>query len=139
MYNFSPYLFFDGNCGEAMAFYKQVFGGELNITRVQDSPMKNSRSEKDWQQVIHSQLKSGPIDISASDWLNPARERKQGNTICLMLSNSTYDELKVIFDKLLDGAMVIDALRNEFFGVYGALTDKFGVRWMFQGNLPAKT
>jgi hypothetical protein len=29
---------------------------------------------------------------------------------------------------------LLDALRDMPFGSYGALTDKFGVRWMFQGE-----
>ena len=27
-----------------------------------------------------------------------------------------------------------DSLKEQFFGTYGALNDKFGVRWMFQSN-----
>jgi uncharacterized glyoxalase superfamily protein PhnB len=31
-----------------------------------------------------------------------------------------------------DGAEVTDPLKEQFFGTYGTLNDKFGVRWMFQ-------
>ena len=34
------YLSFDGNCAEAMAFYKSCLGGDLTITTVGDTPMK---------------------------------------------------------------------------------------------------
>ena len=31
-----PFLLFEGNCAEAMAFYRSCLGGELSITRVGD-------------------------------------------------------------------------------------------------------
>jgi PhnB protein len=40
--------------------------------------------------------------------------------------------LKTLFEKLSDGAEVTDPLTEQFFGTFGALNDKFGVRWMFQ-------
>ena len=34
-----PYLFFSGNCEEALNFYKGIFGGEItSISRWKDSP-----------------------------------------------------------------------------------------------------
>jgi len=48
------------------------------------------------------------------------------------LSGGKPSELKAIFEKLSVGANVTDPLRVEPFGTYGALNDKFGVRWMFQ-------
>ena len=134
MYTFSPYLFFDGNCSDAMNFYRSCFGGELTITKVEDTPMKNNVPKKDWMQVMYSRLKSGPVDIAASDWLNTGREAKPGNMINLLLFGGTFDELKRVYDKLVDGASLVEPLKKEFFGIYGVLTDKFGVCWMFQGN-----
>lgn len=32
---------FDGNCAEAMTFYHQCLGGELTLTKLGDSSMKN--------------------------------------------------------------------------------------------------
>jgi len=49
-----------------------------------------------------------------------------------MLSGGTLEELKTLFKRLSDGAEVTDPLKEQFFGTYGALNDKFGVRWMFQ-------
>lgn len=38
--NLTPFLLFDGNCAEAMAFYQACLG-ELTIARVGDSPMRD--------------------------------------------------------------------------------------------------
>ncbi len=101
--------------------------------------MKDIMPEQAQSKIINARLKSGPIDISASDWLRLDRTPKQGNMVCLFISGGTSEELKAFFEKLRVGASVIDPLENKFFGVYGALTDKFGVRWMFQANPEPKT
>ncbi len=76
-------------------------------------------------------LRSGSIEISSSDWLRLDQARIPGNTVCLYLSGGSLQDLTVLFEKLSAGADVTDPLKEMFFGVYGALNDKFGVRWMF--------
>lgn len=134
MTNLTPYLLFDGNCLEAMEFYKSCFGGELILTKVKDSPMKDHMLAIQQDKVLNAQLRTGKLHISASDWLRPDQTRVRGNTVCLYLNGGTLDELRTLFESLSDGAEVTDPLRNQFFGIYGALNDKFGVRWMFQSD-----
>ena len=134
MMTVTPYLLFDGTCHDAMEFYKTVFGGELTLTKVKDSPAKDHMAAFQQEKTINARLRSGAIEISASDWLMLNRPRIPGNTVCLYLSGGTLEELKALFAKLSDGAEVTDPLKEMFFGAYGALNDKFGVRWMFQAN-----
>ncbi len=128
----STYLLFKGNCKEAMEFYRSVFGGQLTQTTVGQSPMRHSFPESMSDRIINARLTGRNLDISASDWLRPNQTPVQGNTVCLYLSGGKPSELKAIFEKLSVGADVTDPLRVEPFGTYGALNDKFGVRWMFQ-------
>jgi PhnB protein len=137
MTTLTPYLLLDGNCREAMEFYKVCFGGELSVTKVKDSPAKDHMPAFQHEKVLNAHLKSSNVDISASDWLRPDRTRISGNTACLYLSGGTFEELKILFDKLSEGADVTDPLSQQFFGAYGALNDKFGVRWMFHANKKA--
>lgn len=104
------------------------------MMKVADSPAKDQMPKERHERIIYARLKSETIDISASDWLRPDRIPKQGNTVCLYVSGGAYQELKTYFDKLSVGASVVDALNEQFFGTYGALTDRYGVRWMFQGD-----
>ncbi|MGH9739315.1 MAG: VOC family protein [Candidatus Acidiferrales bacterium] len=134
MTTLTPYLLFDGNCREAMEFYKSCFDGEVTMARVKDSPAKDHMPATQNDKIINAHLESGAIAISASDWLRPDRAPIRGNTVCLFLSSGTYQELKALFEKLSEGADVTDPLKEMFFGAYGALNDKFGVRWMFQSN-----
>jgi PhnB protein len=128
----TPYLLFDGNCHQAMEFYQSCFGGELKVMKVKDSPVKDQMPATLLDKTINARLTSGKLEISASDWLRLDETRVRGNTVCLYLSGGKLPELKSLFASLSEGAEVTDPLKEIFFGVYGALNDKFGVRWMFQ-------
>ena len=131
MTTLTPYLFFDGSCHQAMEFYKSCFGGELTAVKVKDSPAKDSMPAVQQEKILNARLKSGNLEISASDWCALDQTPIRGNTVCLYLSGGTMEELKALFQRLSKGAEVTDPLKEMFFGVYGALNDKFGVRWMF--------
>lgn len=134
MITLTPYLLLDGTCKPAMEFYQTCLGGELTMTTVGDSPMKNVFPASMHHKVVNARLVSGHITISASDWLRPQEKPVQGNTVCLYLSGGSFAELKAAFDKLSAGANITDPLRMEAFGTYGALNDKFGIRWMFHAD-----
>ena len=137
MMTLMPYLLFDGKCKEAMEFYQSCLGGELNLTKVKDSPAKDQMPAINQDKVLNAHLASSKLEISASDWLALNETPIRGNTVCLFLSGGTLEELKVLFDRLSEGAEVTDPLQEKFFGTYGALNDKFGVRWMFHSNKEA--
>ena len=130
----TPYLLFDGRCREAMEFYQSCFAGELTLTKVKDSPAKDRMPAFQQDQVLHARLRSPNVEISASDWLRLDRTPVRGNTVCLYLSGGKFQDLKALFESLSRDADVTDPLSEQFFGIYGALNDKFGVRWMFQTN-----
>ncbi len=132
----TPFLLFDGNCAEAMAFYQACFGGELTITKVGESTMSGLHPTEQQNKVINARLISGAIEISATDWLHLTRAPKQGNTVCLYVSEATFTELEAIFAKLSEGAdpALLDPLQDMPFGSYGHLADKYGVHWFFTGE-----
>ncbi len=136
MLNLTPFLLFDGNCAEAMTFYQACVGGQLTLTRAKDMPMTEAVPPEFQDRIINAHLKSGAIDLTATDWLHPTRRPRQGNTVALYINGGKYAELRAIFDKLADGADkdLLDDLRDLPFGSYGHLADKFGVHWFFQGE-----
>jgi len=67
MINLSPFLLFDGNCAEAMAFYQSCLGGELSLTKLSDTPMKDQMPAELHQKVVNAQLKNGLIAFTATD------------------------------------------------------------------------
>jgi PhnB protein len=136
MINLIPFLLFDGNCADAMAFYQSCLGGELTITKLADTPMKNQIPPQQHHKVTYAHLKSRGIEFSATDWLHPTQTPKQGNTVAIYVNGGKYEELKRIFDGLAIGAdkALLEDLREMPFGTYGHLADKYGVHWFFQGD-----
>lgn len=134
----TPFLLFDGECAEAMTFYHECLGGELTLTKLADTPMKAQFPPEKHHRIINAQLKSGAIEISATDWMaSPDLEPKQGNTYAIYVMGGTYDELQAVFDKLKDGANKewFQELHAMPFGTYGQFFDRFGVQWIFRGDL----
>jgi PhnB protein len=129
-----PYLLFDGKCREAMEFYHSCLGGTLTMTAVKDSPAKAGMPAFQQDKILNAHLSASSLEVSASDWLALNETPVRGNTVCLFITGGTFEELKTLFDKLSQGADVTNPLKEVFFGVYGALNDRFGVRWMFQTN-----
>ena len=67
--NLTPFLLFDGNCADAMTFYHSCLGGELTVTLLSDTPMKEDIPPEHHQKVVYAYLKSGDIEFSATDWM----------------------------------------------------------------------
>lgn len=137
MLHVTPFLLFDGNCAEAMTFYHKCLGGELTLTKLGDTPMKDMFPKEKWNRLINAHLKSGDIEISATDWMaSPEFDPIQGNTFAIFVVGKTYDELKTVFDKLKDGNNNerLQELHEMPFGIYGQFYDKYGIQWIFKGD-----
>jgi PhnB protein len=96
MTTLSSYLLFDGNCRQAMEFYRSCLGGELTLTRVKDTPAKQGMPESQRDKVLNARLRGSNLDISASDWLRPDRTPVRGNTACLYLSGGDIPGIEVL-------------------------------------------
>ncbi len=132
-----PFLLFDGNCAEAMTFYHQCLGGELTLTKLADTPMKDQFPKEKHSRMINANLVSGNIEISATDWMaSPEYEPIQGNTCALFVIGGAYEDLKPVFDKLAQGAEKdrFQELHDMPFGTYGQFYDRYGVQWIFKGD-----
>ncbi len=137
MLSCTPFLLFDGNCAEAMTFYHQCLGGELTLTKLGDTPMKDMFPPEKHNRLINANLKSGDIEISATDWMaSPDYEPKQGDTYAIFVIGEGYDELKAVFDKLAEGAKKdrFQELHDLPFGTYGQFYDRYSVHWIFKGE-----
>lgn len=127
----NPYLFFDGNCKEAMEFYKESLGGELTIMKVSDSPVKEEFSAEKQDFVMHALLKTGDLVIMASDWCMGEGSVVEGNNVTLCLNCETKEEIERFYANLSKGARRTSPLEEKFWGdLYGDLTDKYGFNWM---------
>lgn len=130
----NAYLFFDGNCREAMSFYKNVFGGDLHIQTYGE--MDKSCPEATKENIMHARLSGGDILLMASD--DPGSDRELGTgKIHLALGGSDEAKLRKIFNALSAGGKVGVQLAKQMWGdIYGDLTDQYGIQWMV--NISAK-
>jgi PhnB protein len=125
--NLKPYLFFTGNCKEAMEFYKSVFGGDLTIQMMDDAPVEDAA--KMTGKVMHASLVSDNISFMASD--GSRTEPYEMSCITLSLDGSNAEKLTEMFNALAEGGKVTSPLKKEYWGAtFGMLTDKFGIDWM---------
>jgi PhnB protein len=98
MKQINAYLHFNGNCREAMSFYKECLGEELSLTTVGESPMAAQMPDmKDM--IMHSVLTKDGFVLMASDMMGPEGTTK-GNTISLCIVGADAEELNPIFSKL---------------------------------------
>lgn len=131
----NPYLHFTGNCEEAFAFYKSVFGGDYPyVGRYKDMPpSEDHKMEVDENKIMHISLPIGKESIlMGSDvgggW---AQHSIVGNNIQLSVNAGSEEEANKIFNGLAEGGQVKMAMEKTFWGAYfGMLTDKFGINWM---------
>lgn len=133
-----PFLLFDGKCTEAMTFYHECLGGKLELTKLSDTPMKDSFPLEKHDRIIHASIINGDFEIDATDWMaSPAREPKVGNTFAVYVLGKGFDELKVVFDKLAAKALKDDSfqeLHEMPFGTFGQFYDLYGTQWIFKGD-----
>jgi PhnB protein len=83
---------------------------------------------------MHSSLISGNITIMGSDMVEE-EGHKHGNTLSLCLICETKEEIERLFTKFSEGGRVRSPLKEEFFGTFGAIYDKYGFNWMFMFGL----
>jgi PhnB protein len=99
--------------------------------------MKDQFPVSKHQRIINAHLKSGAIEISATDWMaSPAFDPVPGNMSAVFVIGAAMEELRPVFDKLARGAerKHFQDLRDMPFGVYGQFFDRYGVQWVFRGG-----
>ena len=129
-----PYLFFKGTAKEAMEFYKSVFGGELVMSTLGESPKEVLEQmkvdESRYGEIMHSHLKGGTFELLGSD---SQMASDHSAKVELSINGPSADEAKMreMFDKLAEGGEVRMKLTAMPWGdIYGQITDKFNVDWM---------
>lgn len=126
----TPYLFFNGQCADAITAYAEIFGGEI-VERMPASQMPAEypvpEDRRGW--IMHATIKIGDGFLMASDNLMGETTGMAGSSV--MMSFPAVAEAKAAFDKLADGGEVQMAWAPTFWSAgFGTLTDRFGTKWM---------
>lgn len=135
----TPYLTFGGRCEEALAFYRDALGAEVEmLMRFDESPhptppdMLQAGFEK---KVMHTSFRVRGILLMASDGCD---DKSKFDGFRLSLAVPTEAEAKRAFDALAAGGSVQMPLTPTFWSpCFGMVTDKFGLGWMVTVPGPA--
>lgn len=134
-----PYLQFNGNCREAMEFYKNCFGGKLELMTFADAPENacpqgSMPDHMGKDNIMHACLTNGDFTLMASD--NPMGAPVMGDNISINIQCETIPQTQELFKALSEGGEVTMPLANTFWGAYfGMLVDKYGFHWMLNCQL----
>ena len=125
-----PYLFLEGRCDEAIAFYRGALGAEVTmLMRFKESPDPAMVAPGTGDKVMHASVRIGETTVLASDGECGGRPSFQG--FALSLTVPTEAEAERLFAVLGDGGQVQMPMTKTFFSPrFGMLADRFGVSWM---------
>lgn len=126
----NPYMTFDGNCREAMTFYRDCFGGELTLQTIAETPIADQCPAGMQDQIMHSSLANGDFLLMATD-MTQADEFITGNDMAISLNFDDEEEINRCFSILSDEGNIIDPLEEKSWGaLFGVVQDKFDKVWM---------
>jgi PhnB protein len=131
----TTYLNFDGNCRQAMSFYQECLGTELQLNSYPDA--KGQPSSDPGAKIMHSQLSRGGAPILMASDAPPGGSLRSGNNFSVSIDCDSLDEIERLFTALSQDGRVRMPLANMPWGArLGMLTDQFDIQWMLTCNTP---
>lgn len=128
----TPYLFFAGRCEEALNFYREALGAQVDmIMRFNESPESTPPGMLQpgfENKVMHASFRVGEARLMASDGTD---DKSKFEGFRLALTVPTEAEAHKAFNALAAGGSIQMPLTKTFWSpCYGMVTDKFHVGWM---------
>ena len=126
----NPYLFFNGNCEEALKYYQKVArrpdrGDDALWRRAGRMPVP-----ADWKtKIMHARITIDGEVLMASDATPGDYHQPQGFSVALQVEDPAEAERR--FNALAEGGTVRMPFGKTFFSNgFGMCVDKFGIPWM---------
>lgn len=127
-----PYLQFNGNCAQALEYYRQhLHGTDLCLMPFRGSPGQEQVKEDWYDKIMHGSVQLGSTMLMGSDGgcTEDGAKGMSGCSVCLTLD--TPEEAERAFDALARDGKVQMPLEETFWAKrFGMLKDQFGVAWM---------
>ncbi|MDR7274508.1 VOC family protein [Catenuloplanes atrovinosus] len=129
----NPYINFRGQAREALEFYREVLGGEVDVMTFGQMGTEGPLAD----QVMHGQLETpAGMTLMVAD-TPPDMDATPGSNITISLSGDEAELLRGYWEKLSEGATVHTPLAKQMWGdEFGQLTDRYGVGWLVNIGAP---
>lgn len=130
----AAYIALPGTTAEAMNHWHDVFGGELEILRYEDTGLEGLPFTPDPQSVAHSTLTLPGGIIAGGDAMDDGHDYPvAGTAYSLLYTTDSPGEAQTLIKKLIDGGGSVGMPFEEapWGGWYGQVFDRFGVMWAF--------
>jgi len=127
------YLMFNGRCEEAVRFYQQALGAQVEMMmrfdEAPDQPPPGMLPPGAEKKIMHSSFRIGETVVMASDGMTLDGPRFQGFSLSIAVPDEA--EADRVFNALTEGGKVTMPLGRTFWSPrFGMLQDRFGVSWM---------
>ena len=132
------YVNFDGRCEEALEFYKKSIGAEVtSLMRWKENPDAAMKPPPGYEEkIMNAAFRIGDTQLMADDGMgNETKAEFKGMALVIEVADDA--EAKRVFTALGEGGNVTMPLAKTFWSSsFGMLTDKFGVPWMVNVEVP---
>ncbi len=127
------YLFFNGQCEEAVEFYRKALGAEVDFTmRFKESPEPQPPGMVPpgfENKIMHCSFRIGETTLMASDGCSADRAKFEGFSLSLTVPDKAGADRA--FAALSEGGQVRMPLTKTFWSpCFGMVADRFGIGWM---------
>jgi PhnB protein len=138
MLQLDTYLFFDGNCADAMRFYERTLGGKLQLMTHGDSPMAAQTPPGSANRIMHARLElDGRLLMASDSMVGQPYQGMKGFSLSLIYP--TVAEAQRMFSALAEGGQITMPIAKTFWAeAFGMLVDRFGTPWMVNGGMASK-
>lgn len=130
----TSYLTFKGNCRQAMTFYQQCLGGELQLTPWPGADGKPSADPN--AGIMHARISRGGAPILMASDAQPTDALQVGNNFSVAIDGESAAEGERLFAALTQGGgkVRVPFGKMPWGANLGMLTDQFGIQWMVSAD-----
>jgi PhnB protein len=128
-----PYILFPGTAREALTFYGDVFGCEVQLHTFAEF----NRTDGPADAIAHGGLSGGAVELSGADVSGDEGPVRSEGLMLALLGTADPRTLRAWFSRLSEGGQVVDDLQQRPWGASdGQVIDRYGLHWLigFEGD-----
>lgn len=132
---FSPYISFPGNAAEAFPYYRDLFGGELDLMSYDDFPdLSGFPFTPPPGAIAHAQLHGGLVDLAGGDGIagpDQPLPPLESDVYSFLIGLKTVAAAEELIEAMTSSgsALTMPFELAPWGDHYGQVTDRFGVMW----------